>query len=74
MDLLVRFPRPSRTQAKNTSRSMFPSQFVLSNGLTNLFEDFYNANLITARFLNLFRVQPLSILAPIQRRQAGRGG
>ena len=73
MDLVVRFTPPSKGQLKSTTHSMPPSRIGFYKGLNGLLVNFYNSNSTAARFLNLFRVQPLSILAPFQRRQAGRG-
>jgi hypothetical protein len=73
MDLVVRFTPPFKGQLKFTTQSMPPSRIGFYKGLTGLLVNFYNSNSTAARFLNLFRVQPLSILAPFQRRQAGRG-
>jgi len=73
MDLVVRFTLPSKGQVKSTTHSMPPSRIGFYKGLNSFLVSFYNTNSTAARFLNLFRVQPLSILAPFQSRQAGRG-
>gem|GEM_PF-6664400 len=74
MDLIARFSRSSQAPVNLDELSMRQIQLGLLDRLNDLFKYFYITNSIESRFFDLFRVQPLSILAPIQRRKACRGG
>ena len=74
MDLLASLRRPYRTRDQLIGPIMEKSRIGFLIGLTDFMKDFYKINSTPARFFNLFRVEPLSILAPLHHRFAGLGG
>ena len=73
MSLVDRFPRPPRATLAHAIQSTVKNRIDLLKRLNNFFRNIYSIKFISEQFLILSRDQPLSILVPIQRRQAGRG-